>query len=485
RPGGYDAEVIDFLQPVRSAGGDILLGGRQEKERRQAGQEPSHAATAQGDGDTQAALIATQRSEERWRALVQAIPDLIFRMRIDGTYLDFKYNGVEEMLVPPERIIGSNLRDHPLPPRVIEQGLLHLERAIRQGSLQVYEYELEVREEHRYYEWRVVRSGPDEAVCIIRDITERKLAEARLLQQEEELRRHRDSLEALVQSRTQKLRQATLELEVQQAQLIQSEKMASLGQMAAGIVHEINNPVSYVTSNLRTLGECVSVFTSLLQLQREFLALQPSRPQGPGAELLARMRDLWSKGDVNFLLEDVPEMILESQEGTRRIQEIIHSLRSFAREDSGEPELVDVNAELESTLKLVWNELKYKCEVQRDFASLPPVVFHPTQLSQVFANLLINAAQAIETQGEILIQTRLEGTEVVVRISDTGHGMTQETLSKLFMPFFTTKPRGQGTGLGLSISYGIITRHNGRILVESEPGQGSTFTLRLPAELSD
>jgi PAS domain S-box-containing protein len=425
-------------------------------------------------------IDARRRGEERLRALVRALPDIIFRQSADGTYLDFEVNHGEELIAPAESIIGSNIRQMPLPQPVIDKLLQNLDRAIRYGTLEVTEYSLDMAKGRQHYEARTYRSGPDEAVSIVRNITALKRAEESLRHKEEELRRHRDSLEELVRTRTEKLRMATLELEDQQAQLIQAEKMASLGQMAAGVAHEINNPVSYVMSNLGTLDEYISVLTPLLQLQRELMDSQEPGAEGAREELLARMRELWKQGDLEFILGDMPEMIQESQAGTRRIQEIAQGLRSFAREDSGAPQPVDVNAELSSTLKMVWNELKYKCEVKRDFGPLPPVSFHPTQLAQVFTNLLVNAAQAIETRGEIRIRTRHEGNDVVVEISDTGKGMTPETLSKLFTPFFTTKPRGQGTGLGLSVSYGIITRHKGRIDVQSEPGKGSTFILRLP-----
>jgi two-component system NtrC family sensor kinase len=426
-------------------------------------------------------IDASKRGEERLRALVRAIPDLIFRNRADGTYLDFEANNDQRTAAPPDSIIGRNLRQMPMPQPVLDKMLFHLGRAIQEGTLEVFEYTLEMPQVGRqHYEARVHRSGPDEAVTIVRNITSLKETEERLRHQEEELRRHRDSLEELVRNRSEKLRLATMELEDQQAQLIQAEKLASLGQMAAGVAHEINNPVSYVMSNLGTLDEYVSVLSPLLQLQRELMEEPGPATEEARRELLERMREQWKQGDVDYILGDMPEMIQESQAGTRRIQEITQSLRAFAREDSGAPQLVDVNAELSSTLKMVWNELKYKCEVKRDFGALPPISFHPTQLAQVFTNLLVNAAQAIETRGEIRIRTRHEGSDVVVEIADTGKGMTQETLTKLFTPFFTTKPRGQGTGLGLSVSYGIITRHRGRIDVQSEPGKGSTFILRLP-----
>ncbi|WNG38359.1 PAS domain-containing protein [Archangium violaceum] len=427
-------------------------------------------------------ITARKHGEDRLRALVSTLPDIVFRIGADGTYRDYHANSNLELLIPPESIIGTNMRDLPLAKPVLDKALMHLARAIREGTLEVFEYVLDLPHSGRmHYEMRLTRSAPDEVISIVRDITERKQTEERLVQQEVELRRHRDSLEELVRTRSEKLLQATLELEEQQAQLIQTEKLASLGQMAAGVAHEINNPVSYVMSNLGTLDQYFSSLTPLMQLQRELLAPQDEQTGSAPAEVLERMRELWQREDVEYILGDLPELIEESLAGTRRIKEIAQSLRSFAREDSGEPQLVDVNAELASSLKIVWNELKYKCEVKRDFGPLPPVSCHPTQIAQVFTNLLVNAAQAIETRGEIRIRTRHEGNDVVVEVADTGKGMTQETLTKLFTPFFTTKPRGQGTGLGLSVSYGIITRHKGRIDVQSEPGKGSTFIVRLPA----
>jgi two-component system, NtrC family, sensor kinase len=308
----------------------------------------------------------------------------------------------------------------------------------------------------------------------------RRRAEEMLRHNEEELRRHRDQLEELVQIRTEKLLRATQELEAQQLQLIQSEKLASLGQVAAGIAHEINNPMGYIMSNLSSLTQYVSVFTGLLRLYRELeTAVAPSL-QGPLAELLARIQALRSEENLDYLLNDVGELLQDSHEGAQRVKDIVQSLRIFVREEAGPPQLLDVNKELATALKMMRNQLDERCEVRCDYGELPPILGYPTQLSQVFTNLLSNAAQAITDRGEIRIATRLEGKVVVARISDTGHGMTPEVVSKLFTPFFTTKPPGKGTGLGLSISYNIISRHQGRIEVESQPGQGTTFILRLP-----
>jgi len=425
-------------------------------------------------------LTASKRTEERVGAWINALPDLIFRQSVDGTFLDFIVNRPSELVVSPEALIGANVRQMPIPPELIERILAHLERAVREGSLEVFEYELSIGGQLQHYESRIIRSGPDEAVCIVRNITERKQAEERLHQQEEELRRHRAHLEELVHSRTEKLSQATRELEERQVQLIQAEKLASIGQMAAGVAHEISSPVGYLMSNLSTLTQYCSAMTPLLELQRKLLGPQGSMPQEAREAVLAQMAEQWKQTEMDSILEDLPGLLLESMEGARRIKDLVQSLRMFAREDSGEPQLADLNEELESTLRMVWNQLKYKCTVERDLGPLPRLRCHPNQLGQVFANLLINAAQAIERQGVIRIRTWHEGKEVAVRISDTGQGMTPETLARLFTPFFTTKPRGQGTGLGLSVSQSIIARHQGRIEVKSEPGKGTSFTIFLP-----
>ncbi|MDY7225472.1 ATP-binding protein [Hyalangium rubrum] len=310
---------------------------------------------------------------------------------------------------------------------------------------------------------------------------QRRHAEEMLLHREEELRRHRDHLEELVHIRTEKLLKATQELEKQQAQLILSEKLASVGQLAAGIAHEINNPLGYVMSNLSTLTQYVATFTRLLGLYRAFgTEVGPTLPPHQ-AEALGRICALWEQEGVGEIESDVKELLNDCQEGTQRVKDIIQSLKSFIREEAGEPRLVDVNKELMGTLKMMmWSDLKHRCEVRTEYGEIPAIVGYPTQISQVFTNLLSNAAQAIEDRGEIRISTQQEGNMVVVRITDSGVGMTPEVLAKLFTPFYTTKPPGKGTGLGLSISYGIISRHQGRIEVQSKLGSGTTFTLKLP-----
>jgi two-component system NtrC family sensor kinase len=290
---------------------------------------------------------------------------------------------------------------------------------------------------------------------------------------EEQRRRQQEELE-------ERVRQVTRELEARQAQLIQSEKLASLGQMAASIAHEINNPVSYVASNVSLLDEYIAVLLELLGLYQQVEQRLGSPPPGTVADLLEQVRTVRERERLEEILQDLKEMMGDSREGISRIREFVQSLKTFVREEPGSPQETDLNQVLQMTLRMLRHEFKHKCDVHTELAPLPPLRCFPTQLNQVFLNLLINAAQAIEQQGEIRITTSREGDEAVVRITDTGAGMGPETLGKLFTPFFTTKPAGQGTGLGLTICYSIIERHKGRIDVESERGRGTTFTVRLP-----
>jgi signal transduction histidine kinase len=263
-------------------------------------------------------------------------------------------------------------------------------------------------------------------------------------------------------------------------QLMLSEKMASLGQLAAGVAHEINNPVSFLISNLDRLSEYAQFFKSLWQSYDELEQSVAAGDSGNGRILLARIEELKKNGDFTFMREDVHNLVLESTEGAYRVKEIVRNLKSFARADEPEMREADLNEGIEATLKMVWSELKYKCNLTKNLGPLPKIKCHPGRLNQVFMNILVNAGQAIPKHGDIHVSSIHEGDQIVVRISDTGGGIPPAGLTKLFTPFFTTKPLGQGTGLGLSISYGIVKNHGGEIKVESEVGKGTTFSVFLP-----
>ncbi|MEZ6060789.1 MAG: ATP-binding protein [Planctomycetaceae bacterium] len=270
-----------------------------------------------------------------------------------------------------------------------------------------------------------------------------------------------------------------------QGQLVHSEKMASVGQLAAGVAHEINNPIGFVTSNVQTLTDYVDVFSSLISLSSELVTAVRNSDATAALRLADQIDELRRREDVDDILDDTTDLLQESLDGLVRVREIVQNLKSFVHLDNAEEQLADVNDGIDATLKIVWNELKYKCRVEKNYGDLPKIRCFAGELNQVFLNLLVNAAQAIEDSGVITIATEATEREVLVRISDTGRGIAQEHLNQLFDPFFTTKPVGQGTGLGLSVSYGIVQKHRGTICVDSTVGQGTTFTVRLPIDGSE
>ncbi|MAT15981.1 MAG: hypothetical protein CMJ46_12010 [Planctomyces sp.] len=267
-----------------------------------------------------------------------------------------------------------------------------------------------------------------------------------------------------------------------ESQLIQSEKMASLGQLAAGVAHEINNPVGFVTSNVATLEDYIAVFKQVVEMQGEVIDMVRSSSDESLLVKLKEIEEYKAKEDYQYLREDIDDLIKESNEGLIRVKEIVQNLKSFARVDEAETKEADINECIKATIKVVWNEIKYNCELVQDFGKIPQIRCYPGQLNHVFMNLLVNAAHAIKERGTIIVSTEADDKYVIVKIQDDGHGIKPEHIPNLFTPFFTTKPVGKGTGLGLSIAYGIIQKHKGLIEVESEVGQGTTFTVKLPLE---
>jgi signal transduction histidine kinase len=257
--------------------------------------------------------------------------------------------------------------------------------------------------------------------------------------------------------------------------LLHAENLASIGFLVAGVAHEINNPIGFVSSNLGTLDGYTKV---LLDIALEFESwLAAGAPQGSALKELKLRLDTT---DLHFMRDDLFSLIKESRDGLERVSKIVADLRSFARHDSTELELADINTGLESSLNIVSNELQHKAKVVRDFGQLPPVRCNLGNINRVFMNLLVNAAHSMGEQGIITITTRHEGDWVTVAVADTGSGIPAESLHRIFDPFYTTKPVGKGKGLGLSLSWGIARNHGGRLEVISNPGAGSTFTLYLP-----
>jgi signal transduction histidine kinase len=262
------------------------------------------------------------------------------------------------------------------------------------------------------------------------------------------------------------------ELERLQAQLVQTEKMASLGQLSAGIAHELNNPAGFVYGNMDLLQDYIS------ELARVFDAYD--KVALPAAAALS-IGSLKTETNYEKLMGDLNSIISDCREGARRICDVVKNLRLFSRLDEAELKSIDINEGIDSTIRLLSSYYGTgHIVLRRDYSNLPPVNCYAGQLNQVWMNLLVNAAQAVNDQGEVTISTRLEGNCVSVAISDTGTGIPEAELSKIFDPFFTTKPVGEGTGLGLSTSYGIVERHGGTIAVVSKVGTGTTFTVKIP-----
>lgn len=253
--------------------------------------------------------------------------------------------------------------------------------------------------------------------------------------------------------------------------------MASVGQLAAGVAHEINNPIAFVDSNLGALKGHMADLLHVLEAYRQ------CEPALLGhADFMALIEDAKKAADLDFLQEDIPSLIGESLEGVRRVKAIVENLKDFSRVDTAEWHFANLESCLESTLKIVANEIKYKADVSKEFAGIPEIECLPSQLNQVFLNLLVNAAQAIAERGVITLRTGFDENEVWVDVADTGQGIAAAHLDRIVEPFFTTKPVGKGTGLGLSLAYGIVQRHHGRLEVRSELGKGSVFHLALPRQ---
>jgi len=289
----------------------------------------------------------------------------------------------------------------------------------------------------------------------------------------------KDEIGKLAQSfnlMTASLREARERMQKTQVQFVQSEKMASLGQLTAGIAHEINNPVNFVSANVGPLRRDIAEILSVLDKYDEAVATHQLQEKFQAVEKLKQELDLpYLKGEINDLLEGV-------QDGALRTSEIVKGLRNFTRLDEDERKPADINQGIDSALLMLKHQLKNRVEIIREFGALPPVMCYPGRLNQVFLNLLANAGQAIASKGQIFIKTFSDGDIVTISIRDTGTGMTPEVRQHIFEPFFTTKPVGEGTGLGLPITYGIIEAHDGNIEIYSEPGQGSEFVITLPVK---
>ena len=333
-------------------------------------------------------------------------------------------------------------------------------------------YEAEHRMLHSSGEWRwiltrgrIVERHDDGTAKLVAgthlDITERKVAELALFESRQELRILNEQLEERVAEEVQKNRE-------KESRLRQQEKLASIGQLAAGVAHEINNPMAFISGNLRILAQ---YFEQIVWYNRILLEQGGGKKDGKSGEA----------AEIEYILNDGIDVIAESLNGAERVAKIVADLKNFSRVDALENESVAISVCMESALNICQNELKYVAEVIKEYSPVPEVLCNPGQLNQVFLNLMVNAGQAIlSPPGEITLRCWYDDGSIYASVSDTGAGISEKTRARLFEPFFTTKDVGKGTGLGLSVSYEIVKNHHGEILVASELGKGSTFTVKLP-----
>ncbi len=404
------------------------------------------------------ALKALEESEKQNRVLIENMKEGLLKLDENGI-LTFVNNSICEMLgYSREELIGKHARM--LHAKEEKETIENRTERRKKGMSNSYEVK-HINKEGKIIP-TIVSATPifksngefEGTVAVITDISAVKLAE-----------QERKSIEA---------------------QLRQSDKMASIGQLAAGVAHEINNPTGFVSSNLNTLAIYIKDYNNLLNKYRNLVRhLMKGEQITDHIEQIQDIKSIEKRIDIDFRMDDASSLIDESREGTDRIEKIVQDLKDFAHPGEDKPKYADINKCIESTLNIVWNEIKYKVKIIKDYGTLPEILCFPQQLNQVFANLFVNAAQAIKNEGEINIKTGLLKENIEIIVSDTGTGISEENIPKIFDPFFTTKEVGKGTGLGLNVAYNIIKKHRGEITVQSKEGQGTTFIIILPVNNTD
>jgi two-component system, NtrC family, sensor kinase len=420
---------------------------------------------------------ALRESDVFYHSLVESLPQSILRKDLDGRFTFCNRNFSRELNLTPDQVRGKDDYDF-FPADLATKYREDDARVIAAGE------PFETVEEHVTPSGHVIyvqvtktplydASGRVIGIQgIFWDVTGRKRAEEQLQMQN-----------LLLQEMAESERQAHEELKKFQSHLVQSEKLAGLGQMVAGVAHEINNPLSFVSNNVAVLQRDLAGIIALLALYRE--AEEPLRSLHP--ELVEKAREFRDRIDLDYSLDNLPRLLNRTRDGLARIQQIVKDLRVFARLDAGELNEVDLNEGVLSTISIIQGLAKKKrVQVDTDLHNLPPVTCYAAKINQVIMNLVVNAIDACDEGGSVTIRTQPQDDDDGVRIDviDTGCGMDPLLCERIFDPFFTTKPIGVGTGLGLSISYGIIKDHGGKIDVESIPGEGSRFTVYLSTHMA-
>ena len=442
-----------------------LLASHRRLLRRLEDQLAEHRATEQ----------ALRDSEVFYSSLVESLPQSILRKDVQGRFTFCNRNFSQEMGKTPAEILGKD--DFAFFPPELASKYRDDDAAVMEAGVG-----LETVEEHSTPGGKVIyvqvnktpiRDAEGRVIGIqgiFSDVTERKRAEEQLQAQN-----------LLLREMAASERRAHEALKVTQSRLVQSEKLAGLGQMVAGVAHEINNPLAFVSNNVAVLQRDLGELLEILSLYRQ--GEGPLEAATPG--LLAEIRERHDRVDLDYTLGNLPRLLDRTRDGLGRIQQIVKDLRVFARLDEGILNEVDLNEGVSSTLTIVQGHAKKKgVTIEKDLGTLPAMTCYGAKLNQVVMNLVMNAIDACPEGGTVTVRTLAEDDGVRLDVVDTGTGIDPEIRSRIFDPFFTTKPVGVGTGLGLSISYGIVQDHGGKIEVDSAPGQGARFTVRLPTRMA-
>ena len=418
---------------------------------------------------------ALRESEVFYHSLVESLPQSILRKDVQGQFTFCNRNFSNELGRPPEEVLGKD--DFAFFPPDLAAKYRDDDAAVMEAGCA-----LEAVEEHSTPGGKTsyvqVTKTPlrdaDGAIIGIQgifwDVTERKRAEEQLQAQN-----------LLLREMAESERHAHEDLKVTQSRLVQAEKLAGLGQMVAGVAHEINNPLAFVSNNVAVLQRDLAEIVEILNLYHRG---EPALADG-APDLVAEIRDRRERVDLEYTLGNLPRLLDRTRDGLGRIQQIVQDLRVFARLDEGILNEVDLNEGVSSTITIVQGHAKKKrVQIEKDLGRLPSMTCYGAKLNQVVMNLVMNAIDACPDGGTVTVRTRAEDDGVRLDVIDTGTGIDPEIRERIFDPFFTTKPVGVGTGLGLSISYGIVQDHGGKFEVDSTPGQGSRFTVRLPTKIA-
>lgn len=468
------AQMQDHDVDISRAQSVLMTQGHQNARLDQAGEESkrSFRDAAIPLADSSNLFLAVSDAElrkKRWKLIVNLIWLCIplFGLTLTVSFLILKKvtSSINALARSAKAIADASSPEDLDETCVQHEEFLHLAQAFNKVLSKVRRRTDELREHQRHLD-RLVDERTAELHASNRKLT-REVADRVKAQ-----RRLSKSKHALVKTLSK--------LKETQAQMIHSEKMASIGQLAAGVAHEINNPIGFIKSNLFTLKEYSEDIKGLLVHYEKLESALESDPAK--RDLIAEIRGYKEEIDFDFVLTELDSVLDESKDGVERVARIVRDLKDFAHTDSGIVEYSDINRGIESTLNIVWNQLKYTATVNKDLGEIPPVKCDLEKLNQAFMNLLINAGQAVERDGAIDIRTRCHRNMVEIMIKDNGCGIPAENIQKIYDPFFTTKDVGSGTGLGLNLVYNIVKGHNGSLEVESDVGRGSTFTICLDVD---